>query len=304
MPQDKIESSSALLPAHIIESAGVDWITCTAPRARAHEEFYEVGKSLVEDAARLGNDVSNWQGQGYHGVRAAGVRVGLRYDTFICQLSSDDARDNWKRVHALASNVSRLDLQVTYRFKRAQPKFFRDEHRRAVAGRGGKGRKSNVTLITSTLQGDSIYLGQRSSDVYARCYDKGMESKEAPAGSLIRHEIELKRDVARRTSDRLSLSPSDSLLSVALVSRHMSGKHLRTSGLDDSNPQIARARQITDNVRRKRWLHSAVRPSVEVLLAAGEVEAVLDCLGLREAVEALCASGQLKRRKESKGHGR
>jgi DNA relaxase NicK len=293
-----------LLPAHKIESVGVDWLTATAYRNRNHEEFYEHGKSLIAINARLGNDISNWKAQGYHGVKCGGVRVGLRHDTFIVQLSSDDARERWKDVAALSSNVSRVDLQVTYAFERAHKKFFIEEHQRAIAAKAESGRTANVTLITSTLSGDSIYLGQRSSDIYARCYDKGRESRQAEAFKVIRHEIELKRDVARRTVERLIQSDDSEALALGLVSAHFDRKHLSTSGAIHAPRESARACVSSDNSRRLRWLHGAVAPSVAVLLEAGECEAVLKSLGLLKAVQELCRSGKLKSMKEDKSDGR
>jgi hypothetical protein len=289
-----------LLPAHKIESAGVDWLTATAYRNRKHEDFYEQGKALIESNAKLGNDVSNWKAQGYHGLKCAGVRVGLRHDTFICQLSSDDARENWKQVAALSTNVSRLDLQVTFELERADKMFFIEEHERAMAAKATNGRKANVTLITSSLSGDSIYLGQRSSDVYARCYDKGIESKSAPRYKLIRHEIELKRDAAKRTVQRLEAAPSDFLLTQELVSSHMALKHLRTSSANHGNRENARARVSSDNDRRLRWLANAVKPSVAVLVEAGRIADVLECLGLSLAVRELCRTGKLNSEMEDK----
>jgi hypothetical protein len=293
-----------LLPAHKIESVGVDWLTATAYRNNKHEEFYEHGKTLIESNAKLGNDITNWKAQGYHGLKCGGVRVGLRHDTFICQLSSDDARESWKPVAALSTNISRLDLQVTYEFEHAQKDFFIEEHRSARDGEATNGRKANVTLITSTLTGDSIYLGQRSSDVYARCYDKGRESRQADAFKLIRHEIELKRDAAKRTVSRLEAAPSGSNLILELVSGHMALKHLRTSGAIHGNPEVARARVSSDNDRRLRWLAASVKPSVAILLEAGRVADVIECLGLTEACQELCRTGKLKPKKEGKGRGR
>lgn len=289
-----------LLPAHKIDSAGVDWLTATAYRTRSNEQFYELGKDIIADNAKHGNDVTNWKAQGYHGLKCAGARVGLRHDTFIVQLSSDDARERWREVAALSNNVSRIDLQVTYEFERAQKKFFIEEHKRAINAAGGRGRKGNVTLITSTLQGDSIYLGQRSSDIYARCYDKGLESKQMPACRLVRHEVELKREPAKRTVERLIESEDPATLSFEMVSRHFQLKELRTSRQIYGNRESARACITSDNARRLRWLHAAVRPSIAVLLEAGEHEAVLKSLGLLAPVQELCRSGQLKRWKESK----
>jgi hypothetical protein len=288
------------LPAHKINSLGVDWLTATAYRTKANRQFYELGKDIISDNAKHGNDVSNWKAQGYHGIKCAGARAGLRHDTFIVQLSADDAREHWKQVAELSNNVSRVDLQVTYEFERVQKSFFRDEHERAMSGKATNGRKANVTLITSTLTGDSIYLGQRSSDVYARCYDKGRESKQSDPFKVIRHEIELKRDAAKRTVERLIESPDPDTLTLGLVSRHFDLKHLRTSSQIHIDSESARARVISTNDKRLRWLHASVKPSVAVLLAAGEHEAVLKSLGLLEAVQELCRSGQLRKWKERK----
>jgi hypothetical protein len=286
------------LPAHRIESAGVDWLTATAHRSKANEPFYELGKQLIEDNARMGNDLSNWKAQGYHGLKSGGVRVGLRHDTFICQLSSDDAREMWMPVAKLATNITRIDLQVTFNFLRRQKRFFHEEWKRATGSHTGRGRKSNVTLITSTLSGDSIYLGQRSSDVYARCYDKGVESKTEASCKVVRHEIELKRDAAKRTAARLMASPSPESLALSLVARHMRTKQLRTPGAIELDRESARARQTTDNDRRLRWLGSAVAPSVAVLLQAGRLDDVLSALGLTEACQAWCST--LQHRKDDR----
>lgn len=282
------------LPDHKIDSIGVDWITSTTPRTKNFEGFRELGMSLVEDAAKAGNDLRTWKRQGYAGYICAGVSVGWRGDSNLIQLRSDDARLSWKPVAEAAVNVSRLDLQMTYELKQAQADFLLDEHKSATAANLGRGRKRNLTLITSALTGDSVYFGQRSSDIYGRAYDKGLESKSAPKGKLIRHELEMKRDVAKSHAMKLCESPSPDMLIAGYVSSFMSRQHLRTSDNFHANRESARARSSSDNARRLRWLRSSVSRSVEVLLEAGELKAVLSSLGLLEAVGAACKSGQLK----------
>lgn len=272
-----------LSEAHTVVSVGVDWLTATAYRTRNHEQFHELGKSLLQAARERGNDVLPWKAQGYRGTKAGGVRQALRYDTHIIQLSSDDARESWRDVAALASNVSRLDLQVTFELERARPSFFREQHERASVGMKGRGRKRNLTYITSRLTGDSIYLGQRTSDIMGRCYDKGMEAKCAPRGRLIRHELEMKRDYAKRVAARLLKSSSEVADVGSLVCDYMRQQHLETAAYIYANRESARARQTTDNARRLRWLRSSVRPSVAVLVEAGSMADVLTSLGIMEA---------------------
>jgi hypothetical protein len=273
------------LEPHKIVSIGVDWLTATAYRTRANEPFRDLGRRLLSGAVKQGNDVSTWKAQGYRGLKSSGVREGLRHDTHIIQLSGDEALDNWRAVADLATNVSRLDLQVTFEMEVVRPDFFERQHAAARDAVGGRGRKSNVTFITSRLTGDSLYLGQRTSDIYARCYDKGMESKCAPRGKLIRHELEMKRDVAKSAVARLREGTSEAVEIASMVCSHMSKQSLATPTHAEIDRESARARLIPDNDRRLRWLRGAVKPSVEHLIRAGRVAEVLESLGLMEVAE-------------------
>jgi len=268
---------------HSVVSVGVDWLTATAYRTRRHERFHKLGKQLLEQAEARGNDVSVWKAQGYRGTKAGGVRQALRHDTHIIQLSSDDARESWKDVAALATNISRLDLQVTFEFERARPEFFHEQHERAKSGMTGRGRKRNLTFITSRLTGDSLYFGQRTSDVYGRCYDKGMESKSCERGKMVRQELETKRDAARDLAARLIQVEDERAEVGAFVCSYMARQSLLTPANFDLDRESARARQTSDADRRMRWLARGVAPCVRLLLDAGRIEDVLTALGLMDA---------------------
>jgi hypothetical protein len=281
---------------YVIESAGVDWMTATAYRGRHGERFYERSNDLISDAARQGNDIRLWRAGGYHGKQCAGIISGQRHDTYILKLSSDDARESWRESFQLSSNVSRIDVQATFRLPSRDVAFISRQRDNALEAKSGRGRKSNVTLIQSSSQGDSLYLGQRSSDVYARCYDKGKEQKTDKSGLLIRQELEYKGDRAKQVAGVLAESPSAGVKSASIVSSYMRGRGIQTLTSVDSFYVGARGR-VSSDIASLRWMRAAVRPSIIRLLARDRLADVLMALGLSDLV-TINATGTGEEKKE------
>jgi hypothetical protein len=74
-------------------------------------------------------------------------------------------------------------------------------------------------MSLSDVQGDTLYLGSRTSEVFGRWYDKGLESATAKAGETIRLEIEFKKH--RANSGLMGLLDSDD--PVRFVAQHVLG---------------------------------------------------------------------------------
>lgn len=295
------DDEDALRP-HKIVSVGIDWLTATAYRTREHEGFQELGSKLLSDVKQQGNDERLWKARGYHGKHCAGVRCGIRADTHLIQLSGDDAHEHWKEVAQLSTNISRLDVEVTLQFESADSEFIQRQSARAQTSKRRRCRTSNVTLITSTLTGDSLYLGQRSSDLYLRCYDKGRESKTLPAGLLIRQEAELKRDRAKSFALELIASPESDRVAGAFISSLFRRRGIQTAMNYEEYGESARAKSSTDQYRKLCWLKQAVAPSVRSLLESGKGEEVLRALGLDSYCVLRRASALTVKRKEDKDH--
>ena len=80
--------------------------------------------------------------------------------------------------------------------------------------------KRRITPMSlSDVQGDTLYLGSRTSEVFGRWYDKGLESATAKAGETIRLEIEFKKH--RANSGLMGLLEADD--PVRFVAQHVLG---------------------------------------------------------------------------------
>lgn len=279
-------------------SAGVDYITATAPRTSQSEEFYALGESLIQAQARQGHEVRSWKASSYHGLQTDGVIRGVRADGHIIRLSSEVAFEHWRAVYALARNITRIDCQVTFQLPKARVDFFRAMEARALAARAGRGRRRSVELRANNIKGDALYIGSRQSEVYARCYDKGRETKTLEAGLLVRQELEYKGDTALRVAARLAESPSAELESKRLVSSYMSRLGIETIRNDKPAAMSARGKSAL-KLPKLNWLESSVRPTVVRLVAAGRLTEVLDALGLSAHVVSRAECVQLSTRKVS-----
>jgi hypothetical protein len=262
-----------------IENIGVDYLTATAYRPGPGHLFKDLGTHLIEQSALIGNDVRPFRASDYRGYQSGGVCVGTRHDTHIIRLSSDEARDNWRDVYKLATNVSRIDLQLTFKLDSPHEPFIREQHAQAIRAKQGQGRKREIELKWNSVKGDTLYIGNRSSDVFARVYDKGRQEKSELPGLLIRHEIEYKRKTAMSIADSLDRAESVNTHLARLVSTYLRRFDLQTLSAGEANVQCARGR-TTDNEVKRRWLLNSVKPSVTRLVEAGMLSEVLDALGI------------------------
>lgn len=297
----EIEPQELKLPPHKLISAGVDYLTATAYRGSRSDPFVALGHRLLEQQAAIGHEVRTWKGSQYHGTLTEGVVRGVRHDTHIIRLSSEMAHAHWREVAELATNITRIDCEVTFELKRPDPRIIRRSELLAYTAKTTRGRRREVELRANRLRGDTLYLGRRQSEVYARFYDKGRELKTEVAGKLLRQELEFKGDRAKAVATTLAAVPSDAIECAAIVSTYMKRCGLQT--VRGATPAAMSARGMTGGKPVKlRWLEQAVKPSVLRLLAAGQLNNVLDALGLSDYVQPLSESGDQATTKEEEEH--
>lgn len=274
------ESDQVLSSPHQIESAGVDWITASAPRSRASENLYTLGERLIKDEASNGNDLTPWRWQGYRGLKCGGASVGLRGDGYLIQLRSDVARDTWQQVMPHAANVSRIDLQLTARLDEARTELIRSQYARLRRAKNLRGRPLDATLIDSRSRGSSLYLGRRSSERFARMYDKGGEERTAEPGKLIRWEVEFKKTTARQMATALNEADDVDAVAGSTVSDYFRSRRVQCVQVGLEPLATPRPPRTTDNATKMAYLRNVVAPMLAKLLEAYDLATLLETVGL------------------------
>ena len=268
-------------------STGIDYLTCSYEPSAVDGALDELIDATIVSERSKGNFVKPWSGYGYSGLKVGQFHCGERPDGRCVMLSGELAHESWARFAATASNVSRLDIEVTGRCGR-QPAAEIARLLRAARGFSPPtGRPRKVGLRREWPQGMTLYLGSRQSAVYMRIYDKGAESGDDYYAGCVRIEAELKKGASAFMAAYLLRSPDREQAVCVRLSQLLAGSGGGSQLLNDTRYQLILTdlqrspRCLSDIATSLSWLTTQVSPTVKRLIDAGEKEKVLEALGLR-----------------------
>lgn len=263
-----------------------DWITATWK----HDNLLcadHIQACIAYEQVLLRNghmqEVSSWQG--YAGRKTGSFFVGERDDGYIIRVSGSLAHSAFTSIYRPDMHVSRLDAAVTAWCSPHLSELGLDALKSARFAKMAGEVKNPVTI--THYEGDdggfTLYLGKRSSKVYARLYNKEVESKDAYYEGAWRYECEMHNHTATETATELyySLFPLEDGICSA-VWRYFRAKGVKPvfdcfpSGIEIVLPR----REETTIERSIRWLETQVKPTVAKLVALGYTNDVLAAIGL------------------------
>ena len=268
-----------------IISVGVDYVTATARSKRSRQVLERIGTVELHKERTNGCEVGPFRLFDLEGLRSGAVEyaTSLHYD--MLRLSSHVASQRWHEVVQVADNVSRLDLQVTVRFTPHQPNLAEHVERRMKQFKRVKGTRLEIELRRNDVKGKTLYTGSRKSDLFSRLYDKGSESRLPELFGCWRMESQYQNERA--------LVYAKSLLSVESAAEHIYALVAayyrdRGAGIINTSPTTVLALKAlsrrpyhdTSSSKRLAWLRNQVRPGIQKELELGNLNAVLEALGL------------------------
>lgn len=209
-----------------IISCGVDWITATTRGKIPSKKFDDIARAIIERDADSGYKIERQSRFGFVGYQAPSFFYGHRGRERMLMASGSRADAVALDIIPHAANVSRLDVQVTVLTDQDRPNLARHGYAHLTSSPNSRGRKTRRTLIQSSPEGDSLLLGSRRSDLYARLYDKGVESKQCEPRTLWRYEVEAKRAKALAFASAINCAQAPKTCCAGLVSSHFSDKGL------------------------------------------------------------------------------
>lgn len=267
---------------------GVDWYTGTLSDHKRIPKLVRKCALRIDSESAAGNDRRVWSQYGYEGFSCGGIRFGSRPDGFIVQLSGPTAQQHWREYFNICDNTSRIDLQVTVRYHTDTSQKIAQHYKSARRFHARGLTRRRVTILKSTDQSATIYLGSRQSNYFGRVYQKDRESGLDHYQNCVRYEMETKSDGARVLADTLYRHSSAEDAGVSIVTRFLKGSGINLPSLSHHQTALkCISRMRSDNYRRLEWLTLQVQPSVQHLLASGKIELVIEALGLTEYVRPL-----------------
>jgi len=264
----------------------IDWITTTWNKEQAgSDDNLKRTLEFERQVYQNGNtqEVHVWQG--FYGRKTGSLFIGERTGDYIVRASGSLAHQAFTSIYRPGMHVSRLDVAVTIWLlpHNANVGLSALSEARLTKMAGKAKNPATITHYESDDGGFTLYIGKRTSRVYARLYNKEAESKEQYYEGAWRYECELKNATATETAQELyySLFPFEETIS-SLVWRWWRSKGVTplfdtfAQGLEIVLPR----REETTIERSLRWLEEQVKPTVAKLSALGYTSDVLAALGL------------------------
>jgi hypothetical protein len=257
-------------------AAGVDYVRLTWTGDRASEgparAYARAVWALGQEAGEGATEARPWSFQGYSGESRASASWGERADGCILQVSGPLAH-SVILLDVPYTGVPRLDVEITT-WGEASP----DTRPRAVADESDRARRLvhhrpwKVRLEDGKGDGDTAYIGSRSSSLFIRVYDKQKESKGKPDFvGAVRYEAEYHEEEAVQVWAKLGTSGGNPSACAALVRGAL---HSRGVLLPEWVQVPAMCREVprsevTSTAQSVEWLRRSVRPTLRRLEAAG-----------------------------------
>lgn len=259
----------------------VDWITATLKSRGKRDFISEWANEHLDACLALGEHVSLWNSFGYDGWSVSGMRWGRRPQDDLIQLSGSLANAHWALVVGAASNVTRIDLAVTVKFKHHLINLEKDEYETIGKLAQDLPIIRNYAIISSLLGGDTLYVGSRSSSQFGRIYDKGLESNAPEFANCHRWEVEYKKPLAQVAAQALIAGGETEPLILSVVKQWFDERLIYVPWeATERTTAIAILRKETTDDRALRWLERQVGPTVSRLVARGKSGDVLKALGI------------------------
>jgi len=197
-------------------TASCDWLTRTFSDEKTRRYVNEDFQATLQAWMREGAETQTWEWMGFSGVSCGGMSWGHRADCDMLRLSGGTAELLFPRFAHYGGNCSRLDVAVTFTFGHAKSNVASIWYNELMTMREPADPRS-LSLIVNSKGGETLYVGSRQSDQFARLYDKGAETGLLAPGNQWRYEVEFKGERASQALKRLTTTTDRGSMYVGVV---------------------------------------------------------------------------------------
>jgi DNA relaxase NicK len=262
---------------------GVDYITLTTKSQKQSTVMLALAHPLAKSEAKRGNLVKCWAMSGFNGFAVGQLQFGMRDNEAIVRLSGSLAALEWFDFYQRSDNVTRIDLQVTERLGHDPTIRVLQEHKATKRFAKLRSNQLRVALWCSNDGGATCYLGSRQSNLFARIYNKAVESGIPQYQNCVRYELEVKGRMTKPYLQDLTSGKQVGHIVFTRVKEFITKRGGVCPRWPETQPTtLCWYQKSTDLDRKLSWLRNAVRDSVSILREHGREREALSALGLQD----------------------
>lgn len=269
--------------------AQVDWLTVSAHGEEAAGRLLDLGRTLGKEEEAKHNRPKAWRLMGYEGTHIGAIEYGSRdAASGILRLIGDAASTHLDEALSVAHDITRIDLAVTWRGEPPDPMVGRNTYTQAELFYNAHPTSARPWFVGDAGGGYTCYIGARAAERFFRVYNKGAEcvAQKDEAGieryrGCWRYELEAKAGMAGALSTLVESAPDRPETVKRYVHAYAEAHGVSPMFLVD-RPMglIPGFRRRSDADTKIRHLARNVRPTLDWLREAGEIDAALTALGL------------------------
>jgi hypothetical protein len=261
--------------------ARCDWITATARKDSKADELADVAIGNIEGEKNEGYERKPWRFQGYYGFQAGEWAWGWSEHGAIVCVSGSQAEVAARTLARTADHWTRADYCVTA----VDPTdaIRPDVEYWALLRKRQHMRQPTVSFnrIQGSDNGATFTLGARTAAVYARTYNKHVESEGRYEVGAWRWEIELKRHRSEAEQRRQAESLRTPAHVLALVATEYEQRHLAVPWRSELQIERDRCPPRQPSMEKTlKWFEDCVKPAIERAVATVGRQRVREILEL------------------------
>lgn len=226
---------------------------------------------------------------GYVGVGKAGIFGGASAQGLMIQASGASA-DDLMEYELDHMRPSRLDIQATFGVEDpdgliAEIAMFGLEMKDARHKYWGK---VSIRHVQTYGEGDTLYIGKRTSPRFARIYNKSAEDPKGYPSPSIRFEVEYKDDLARRAWYEIRKALNRNVAAYSMIVAEMARSWVYLPSAIGAPVLTVPKREPLDTSDEEKlaWLARQVRPTVKDLISKGVSRDTMErVLGLKDETQ-------------------
>lgn len=269
-----------------IHDSGCDWLTLSFPAGFEKTETVLKKMEQTLQALDAGKNVAkrqNWLG--YSGFACYGLFSGIREDGIIVRASGQEAKlaEQICREEKWDARCTRLDLQITANVGKTQTDYGRRVREALTESEGDAKSAKGFNLAFHQARGcdSGAAIGSRSSERFARFYNKTLEQRGRVEPGLWRFEVEFKGQQARLMYKMLMSAASGRWLALSVVKTTFELYGVDMSWVTTAEPfELPSSARENDDERRLRWLKTNVSRTVKELIERGHEQEIRQIFGL------------------------
>lgn len=251
--------------------AGIDFLRCTYPKTL---DGRNAVSALWTSLAKIGKDKGEVATPkyrlGYAGHGGAHWFVGFRDSDTIVEISGALADTMYNLHPTLFANVARIDTQVTYFDDRPTSETLAEIQAQCVEASNERPKAQRFLVdYHGSIEGlETLYIGSRKSEQFARVYDKHAKSPKDYEPGVFRLEVQFENRFAKEIVALFTsvIQPS------SLTARDITLQWCAKRGLILDGDIIYNALPLptykaanTEIYGKMHWLETQVRPTVRLL---------------------------------------